>query len=65
MGAAIYGRYSTDKHSDLSIAYRERVRAEYALKHGWTIAYRYGDEAISGAVIGKGSRAPRSRRLPL
>lgn len=52
MRAAIYGRYSTEKQDQSSIADQWRACTDYATQRGWEIVERHADEGISGAAIG-------------
>ena len=52
MRAAIYGRFSTDKQNESSIADQIRVCSEFADANEMTVAVEYADEGISGAALG-------------
>lgn len=56
MGAAIYGRYSSDKQTEDSIEAQVRACAEYAAAKGLKIVKQYVDEAISGKEAKTNSR---------
>lgn len=48
--AALYARYSTDKQSEASIPDQFRVCERFAAQHGFTVAVRFEDAAISGGT---------------
>ena len=50
MKAAIYGRYSTAKQSESSLADQFRVCERLATRHGFTVVMRFQDAAISGGT---------------
>lgn len=50
MRAAFYGRYSTDRQKETSIADQERACAARAASLGATIQIRHGDEGVSGST---------------
>ena len=50
MRAALYARYSTEKQSGASIEDQHRVCERLAERHGFTVAERFSDAAISGGT---------------
>jgi site-specific DNA recombinase len=48
--AALYGRYSTDKQSENSIADQFRVCEGIAARHGFQVVGRFSDAALSGGT---------------
>jgi site-specific DNA recombinase len=52
MRAAIYSRFSTDKHTGSSVADQVRVCTEHAERLGWRIVEQHEDQGISGAALG-------------
>lgn len=50
MRAALYGRYSTDKQSESSIADQERVTRRIAERHGFGVVAEFSDAALSGGT---------------
>jgi DNA invertase Pin-like site-specific DNA recombinase len=53
MRAALYARYSTDKQSEASIDDQFRVCEAIAERHGFKVAARYSDQAISGGTVNR------------
>jgi DNA invertase Pin-like site-specific DNA recombinase len=50
MKCAIYARYSTDLQREQSIADQFRVAERIAERHGFTVAAKFADQAISGGT---------------
>jgi DNA invertase Pin-like site-specific DNA recombinase len=48
--AALYGRYSTEKQSENSIADQFRVCAGIAARHGFQVVGHFSDAALSGGT---------------
>lgn len=53
MKAAVYARYSTDQQREASIADQLRVCERLAERHGFTVAARFQDAAISGGTASR------------
>lgn len=49
MRVALYARYSSEHQREASIADQFRTCERFAESHGWTIAHRYEDKAITGS----------------
>lgn len=52
MKAAIYGRFSTDRQNESSIADQLRICSEFAAREGLQVTESFEDHGISGAALG-------------